>query len=452
VRLLGDGTDIVVDGAVGLVDSRELDLMTEGVFNLTVLESFRNELEARGSSTLELRIRGSLDDPVLRGQMQLENGSLRHRDFANGLSQMNGEVRFNDRLIRIDNLTAASGGGTLRLTGSAEATPEEWNYRLEAQVGHVRLRYPDEVSSVLDGRLTYSGSGFSSLLTGEVLVSRVTVAPQLEMGVILASLSEPTRTPPSNPLLLNMQLDVGITSTPGLSIETTLIRNVAADFDLHLGGTAVNPSMLGRVNITQGQLDFQGTRFEVNRGEIEFLNPFRIDPVVDFEIESRIGTYDIALFLTGPARRLNLSHRSDPPLSFEQMITLVAVGRSPVTDPVLAAQQSLERQYLVQTGANTVLSQALSQTVNRRLQRFFGVSRIKVDPQVGGAEANPSARISTEQQITNNLTLTYSYDLSSAQQQLVRVEYAPTRQWSIIVVRDENGLVGTDVLFRKRFR
>jgi hypothetical protein len=87
----------------------------------------------------------------------------------------------------------------------------------------------------------------------------------------------------------------------------------------------------------------------------------------------------------------------------------------------------------------------------QRLQRFFGVSRLKVDPR-GGAELNPGARISTEQQITSDLTLLYSYDLSEAQQQVVRFEWTPVRQWSFVVTRDENGLVGADVIFKKRLR
>jgi len=116
---------------------------------------------------------------------------------------------------------------------------------------------------------------------------------------------------------------------------------------------------------------------------------------------------------------------------------------------------------MIQSGLNAVLSRtltgssAVSASPNRgsqRLQRFFGVSRLKVDPQAGGAEFNPGARISTEQQITPNMTLLYSYDLSEAQQQIVRFEWAPTRQWSFIITRDENGLVGADLLFKKRLR
>ena len=67
-------------------------------------------------------------------------------------------------------------------------------------------------------------------------------------------------------------------------------------------------------------------------------------------------------------------------------------------------------------------------------------------------EANPTARISTEQQITNEVTLIYTYDVSSSNQQTVRLEYAPDRTWTFVLTRDENGLVGGDVLYKTRLK
>jgi len=161
---------------------------------------------------------------------------------------------------------------------------------------------------------------------------------------------------------------------------------------------------------------------------------------------------DVAVFLSGPARNMNLSFRSDPPMQFNELISLIAMRRTPSLDPVFSARQTIEQQYLLQTGASTVLANALSRPTSKRLQRFFGVSRLRVDPKVGGAESDTSARIATEQQLTNDLLLIYSYDLSSAQQQAVRVEWSPNRKWSVVFTRDENGLVGGDFIYKKRVR
>jgi translocation and assembly module TamB len=99
-----------------------------------------------------------------------------------------------------------------------------------------------------------------------------------------------------------------------------------------------------------------------------------------------------------------------------------------------------------------VVASALSRRATGRLERFFGVSRLKVDPELAGPEGSPNARLTIDQQVGRDITFTYVYSLASAQEQIVRVEWAIDRQWSLIAVRDENGAFGVDVLFRKRYR
>jgi translocation and assembly module TamB len=454
MRLLGQGTDIGIDGTIpfALMDPAEnkLDVAVEGDFNLSVLESFRSGIQAGGVSSIEVNIRGTMQQPQVRGRLQLRNAILRSDDLPAGLSDMSGSMTFTGRRVRIDELKATSGGGTVRLSGTAVYEEGSASYRLSAEARQVRLRYPANMTSTIDGQVTLSGNDLQTLLGGEIIVMRLSTSPDVSLGNMIASLGEPPRTPAGGPFLRNTQLNVRIGSIPDLPVQTSMFRNIQLEIDMRLVGTAVSPSLLGNIGVTQGEMRFQGTRYVINRGEIDFTNPFRIEPVLDFELETRIRDVDIALNISGPARNMNVSYRSDPPLEFNQLVSLIAVGRSPTTDPVLAAQERVEAQPLIQTGANTLLSQALSRPFSKGLQRFFGVSRLRVDPQVGGAEAVPTARISTEQQITNDLTLIYSYNLADSEQQSVRVEWAPSRRLSFIVTRDENGLVGADVLYKKR--
>ncbi|MEZ5396202.1 MAG: translocation/assembly module TamB domain-containing protein [Bryobacterales bacterium] len=450
MRLQGKGADFEVDGDAALTGDGAIDLKAEGMLDLAVLQSFRQDLQAEGATVLDVTIGGTLDAPSVDGKLRIENGSIRSSEIPNGLNALNGEVAFAGRDVRIEELSALSGGGKLVFSGTASFAEEAPEYRFNVDVDRVRLRYPANISSLIDGQIVLSGASNHGLLAGEVIVRRASTNSQVSLGALLATLREPTQTPARAPWLDQLQLNVHVASGPDFELETTLVRNIEADLDLRLVGTAVSPSVLGRMNINQGQVNFNGSRYTINRGEISFVNPFRIEPVLDFELQTRIRAIDIGLILSGPARRLNMSYRSDPPLSISDLVNLVAVGRSPTTDPVLASQQRVQQQSLFQTGANNVFEQAIERPVSPGLQRFFGVSRLKVDPQAGGAEANPSARISTEQQITNEVTLIYTYDLSSAQQQTFRLEYAPDRRWTLVLTRDQNGLVGSDVLYKTR--
>ena len=452
MRLQGEDTDFEVDGDVVLGEDAQLDVTLDGELNLALLGTLYPDWQTAGRSTINVKLTGDVADPNLAGAVMLRDGSLRSEDFPNGLSAIEGEIELAGRQVEIEQITAVSGGGRLSLSGVADFSGGGYEFRLNAEAERVRMRYPENLSSVVDGSLVYTGADGRSLLTGEIQVSRLAPSPEVGLGELLASLREPIRTPPSSPLLRNLQFNVHVASQPNMEVETAMMRNVSALIDLRLVGAVTSPSLLGRVVVNEGSINFHGSRYTINRGEIQFLNPFRIEPSLDFEIETRIRDVDIALVLSGPARKLNVSYRSDPPLSFSDLVNLVAVGRDPTFDPLLASQQRVQQQSLFQTGANNVFSNAVERPVSPGLQRFFGVSRLKVDPEVGGAEANPAARISTEQPITNEVTLIYTYDLSSAQRQTFRLEYAPDKRWTFTLTRDQNGLVGSDVIYKKRLR
>jgi translocation and assembly module TamB len=102
---------------------------------------------------------------------------------------------------------------------------------------------------------------------------------------------------------------------------------------------------------------------------------------------------------------------------------------------------------------NLIISQAINQTVSSRMQKLFGVSRIKIDPQGLTTETNPTARgpqVTIEQQFANNLSLTYSTNVSQSAEQIIQGEYYVNRNLSIVGTRDQNGVISFDVRLRRR--
>ena len=96
--------------------------------------------------------------------------------------------------------------------------------------------------------------------------------------------------------------------------------------------------------------------------------------------------------------------------------------------------------------------QALAAPVTGRLQRFFGVSRIKIDPQLRGLDNNPQARLTIEQQVSKDITITYITNLDREQRQIFSLEWNVNQRWSILAIREENGLFGIEFLYRKQFK
>jgi translocation and assembly module TamB len=287
------------------------------------------------------------------------------------------------------------------------------------------------------------------LLSGKVQIQRVTLNQGLESASVLTS-SSSSGGPSNSSFLRNLQFDVEATSTPDSRMEWPG-AHLEADANLRVRGTAEHPILLGHIHVLSGELFFHDSRYKVARGDLNFSNPFRLDPVINVEATTTIQQYEITLNFSGQASKMGLSYRSDPPLPGNDIITLLAIGQT-------SSEASLRSGGTTQsgtTGASALLSEAISSQLGGRVERLFGITRFRVDPGLAGVGTsgsgqNAAARVTVEQQVTPNLTVTYVSNVSSTQQQVIQVEYNVTRNISVVALRDQNGTFGIDVKFKKR--
>jgi translocation and assembly module TamB len=173
---------------------------------------------------------------------------------------------------------------------------------------------------------------------------------------------------------------------------------------------------------------------------------------LNVDLETKARGIDITLTVSGPITKMTLTPRSDPPLQFSEIVALLATGRTPTSDPTLLRQQSADPQSWQQMGASALLGSAIANPVAGRLQRFFGVSKLRIDPTLSGVENNPQARLTLEQQVTPSITFTYITNVTTSNPQVIRVEWAMSQQFSAVALREENGLFGLDFYYKKRFK
>jgi translocation and assembly module TamB len=451
-RFTAPNTDLAVTGSIALNSQAGFDLRAQGNMNLALMEAVDTDLTSSGQLIVNATVRGSYRNPDFAGRAELQKGDFHLENFSNGLTNANGVILFNGTRATIQSLAAESGGGKVNVTGFGALSNGTFTFGFDAKTRGVRVRYPEGVSSVSDADLNLAGTSQRSQVSGNVTVRRVSINPKSDMSTILAGAAQPMKTPEgSRGALSNMNLDVGIETAPDVAFETSVAQSIQADANLRLRGTAVNPAVLGRINITQGEASFFGNKYTLNQGSISFFNPAKIDPVLNVDLETKARGVDVVLTVTGPLNKLNMSYRSDPPLQFSDIVNLLATGRTP-SDPTLAVRDTGQSQSLQQITTSTVIGQAIANPVAGRLQRFFGVSKIKIDPQLTGITGSPEARLTIEQQISPELLFTYITDVSSTSTQLIRVEWDFNRRWSAILTREENGYVGVDFAYKKRFK
>lgn len=451
VRLLAKDTNLTASLLYRL-NTRGLSGQVKGTINLAVLSTLRPDLLTKGAATLDANIQGTTEDPQLNGRLAFQNASFYLRDVITGLDKVNGTILFDKSRATIETLQAQAGGGELQLTGFV-GFGKTLSYRLQAQATKVRLRYPEGVSTSANGTLALTGTTAQSILTGSVSILRSSIG-QIDTAQLLSGsggIGENTA-PIQNEFLRNMQFDVRIEAAQNVEFSTAFTKDVKGEIALRLRGTPQRPVLIGRIAATQGEIDFFGSRYQISRAEVNFSNPLRIEPVVGMDLETRVRGVVISMNFSGPASKLNMSYRSDPPLQSSEILALLTVGRNPGASSSIAQTPVGQNQGMFGNDSSVVLGAAVTAGINGRLQRFFGISRVRIDPQLTGIDNVPQARLTLEQQVSRDVTLTYITNLNRTQQQIVRIDWDISKAWSIVAVRDENGIFGLDLFFRKRLK
>lgn len=448
VHITGENTDLWLQGNVGLKDEKRLDLSASGSVNLRLAETLDPDVTAGGTATFQVEARGPIDNPGLRGRVEFKDGSLALEDLPNGLSQLHGELEFNQNRLEVRSLTAMTGGGQLSVGGYL-AYQKGIFADLSVKGSGIRIRYPEGVSSEADTTLQLQGTPASMLLSGNVLLTRFSVSPDLDIAALANQATAAQTVVPPNAPSNRVRLDVRIRSSPQLNFQNAYAK-LAGDVDLRLRGTVASPSLLGRVSITEGNATIAGTRYELQRGDITFTNPVRIQPTIDMTATARVEDYDITLGLHGTPEKMTASLRSDPPLPEADVAALLALGRTQSEQGLYTEQQ--QRSAGLTQSSDVLLGGALNATVSSRVQKLFGAGSVKVDPSYLSALGNSTTRITVEEQLGPYVTLTYATNVDTTAQQLIQGEIAINRHVSLQITRDESGVFSMVLKAVRRYR
>jgi len=449
LALKGINTNAEMSGSVQFTGRRTLSLKLDGSVDLRLLGPYIKDVDLAGRADVHTSFEGTLDRPRIFGRVKLSDASARSADFPTGLSNVKGDLVFDANRLFFENVTGEAGGGLLTFAGSANYSEKPLRYDVTMKTDRLRIRYPEGISWLAGGSLRLSGTLDGGLLSGKVIVQRVNLNEGLETAGVLVSSNESSASNTSS-FLRNLQFEVEVGSTPDARMEWPG-AHLEAEANLRVRGTAEHPVMLGHIHVLSGDLFFHNNRYRVSRGDLNFANPFRLNPFINVEATTTVQQYEITLNFTGESSKLNLSYRSDPPLPANDIVSLLALGQT-------GAESTLRSGSGAQSGtsgASALLSEAISSQLGGRVERLFGITRFRVDPGLTGVGAsssgqNAAARVTVEQQVTRNLLVLYESNVTSTQQQVIQIEYNVNRNVSVVALRDQNGTFGVDIKIKKR--
>jgi translocation and assembly module TamB len=451
LHITGQDTDARFSGTAQIFGGADpkggkLDLKGSGSVSMTLLHTLDPDINSNGKVEFTVAAGGQVKNPRLSGKVQLDHVNIALDGVPNGLSDMNGTLVFTEDRLQVQNVTGKTGGGDLKLGGSLRFR-NGFYADLTATGDAVRVRMYG-LSATATASLKLQGTASGALLSGNILITRFGIGQDVDFaafaGVGGTISAPPDPSAPSN----KVRLDVRVTSSPQLDFQNSYAK-LAGSVDLSIRGTVAAPSILGRIQITDGSATFANTKYQLQRGDIYFTNPVRIDPTIDVDATAQVENYEVTVGLHGTASNLKPTYRSEPPLSEADVFALLALGRTQEE-----AQIYQERQVQAGTDPTTsaLLGGALNATVSTRVEKLFGVGSVKIDPAFVGTLGNSSARITIQEQISKQITATFATNVNSTAEQLIQVQYDLTHNSSIVVTRDENGVFSIVYKLRRRYR
>lgn len=435
-EIRGTDTTLRVQGTFPIAGTATPTLAAQGSVDIKILRIFDPDLQGSGSVALDVRASGSAANPAVQGQVHLHNVALSTPTAPLGVEKLNGTLDIGNNSLQLSSLNGVVGGGQVSIGGSISYRPNlQFNVSLQSK--SVRLRYPDGVRALLDGNLVLSGTKDASTLNGRVLIDSLSFTPDFDLAKFSDQFSGGSV--PSEPGLAdNVKLAIGVQSKSNLSAVSSQVT-LEGQVNLQVVGTAANPIIVGRTDLTSGELFYRNVRYQLQRGIITFDNPNETEPVVNVSATATVEQYNLTLNVRGPFDKLTTSYTSDPPLATADIINLIANG------------QTTEEASAAGTSTDSILASQVAGQVTGGIQHLAGISSLQVDPLLGGNNQNPSARVAIQQRVTKNFLFTFSTDLSQPGTEIVQGDYQINQRWSVSLTRDEVGGISVDGKYHTKF-
>ncbi len=434
----GTGTDLQVQGTVPVTTNAPISLLLLGTVDLQLAQLANPDITSSGQLKFDINSYGQPSDPNVKGHVQIVNANIAMADVPLGLQSGNGVLTLTKDRLNIAQFQGLVGGGQVTARGGIVYRPS-MQFDLAFGGKGMRFIYPDGVRQGVDAKLSLTGTTQDAQLNGQVQLNELSFTSDFDVMKIMGQFSGETVPPPSQGLAQNTKLNIGVQSTGGLN-ATSRTLSLQANANLRVSGTAAQPVVLGRMNVTGGDLIFLGNRYVLQGGTLDFVNPTETQPVVNMNVATTIQQYNINMHFWGPANNLHTNYSSDPALPPSDIINLVAFGKTQEASAANPTPGNL--------GAQSLIASQVSSQVTSRISKIAGISQLSVDPVLGGTQQNLGARVTIQQRVTGNLFITFSSDVTSIQRQEVLVQYKVSPRITIIGSRDQNGGFGFDTRFQ----
>jgi outer membrane protein assembly complex protein YaeT len=449
LNLSGTVGTLEAAGRVALVDTRAIDVAVNGNLSVGALAAFADGVRADGDTIVRIAARGTLDDPLLDGFIEMTDATVLIDEPTIAAERLSARLDLDGTRMTLSRLDAEVNGGTLTGSGFlAIGGGGIADIDLEFATSDFAFDAPLDLRSLSDATIRVTQRGEDILVEGKVVIDEAGLTGDINFDTgLLAVITGPRQldlTEERNPLLERVQFNVQVTTATPILIDNNIAR-AEVTTDLRVLGTPYETGLSGRLTLLEGgEIVLAERRYEVDRGVITFLDERRIEPSFDLQLHTSVRNYDVTIAVSGTPGETETSLTSNPVLPEPDIMAMLVTGRT--LDEMRGEEFEIAREQVL-----SYLGGRVGSRLGRGIERVTGLSEVRLEPQMIANEADPGARLTVGQEITDDLTLIYSTNLTDSSDQIWVAEYDVTRRFQTRTVRQSDNSYRFDFRHDVRF-
>ncbi|MBI3940845.1 MAG: translocation/assembly module TamB domain-containing protein, partial [Acidobacteria bacterium] len=274
LRMIGPETSLNFAGTVSTGGTQSIDLTVAGSANLLVLAWWVPDLNAGGKVDLNVYMEGAIRQPKILGTVAFEKVYAARPEWPTPLFDVTGEMRFTANQVSLQSVTAKTRYGQVQAEGGMFL--EGWTPtrgRINITGNDLHVEYPENTKCVVDADVDFLRTPTNQLLSGVLYIRDAEYARNISLADLIAQVTTYRALPPARAFGRRpINLDLEVEGYKTLRIQNNL-ADVIGSGVFSVRGTADRPMILGRLNVDEGRLIFQDSKYEITRGGINFNNP-----------------------------------------------------------------------------------------------------------------------------------------------------------------------------------
>ena len=451
VRLLKGG-NLKIDANFHL--NGPIKVKADGSIPLQGLQMVTNNIpDISGELKISADVSGTRAKPKIHSEIILNQIGFTIPKLLQKIHDLNGRIVITPEALNFEKIQGnLDTTGRLGLSGKVklkDLSPESFKLALSAE--SLPIKVPDTMDVLLQSNLSLSGTPKKAFLEGELTVLEGVYYKDINVSLVEGFTKRRRQVAPQkptsrHPILKNLNLDISVRRRNPFLLDNNLAY-LDINPDIRISGTGDQPMVLGRTTIESGTIHYQRKPFTVQKGAIDFINPYELEPTMDIESTVKIRKWLITMALYGTPENMILTLSSEPPEQDGDILSLLVLGKT--------ARELISREGGTARTTEQMAAELLANTFGDDIKEFTGLDFFELETELDeeSDEESEGVMVTVGKKLSDRLILKYAVD-SRTGEMIHRAisEYQLFENIIISAFQDTFGIFGGEILYRLEFR